>query len=178
MNADVACKRPKDDVERWLHDCVLGLSLCPYARVPLNAGKVQLRVVTDEYDLIESLPAELQNLQESDTETTLLILSAGLEDFLDFNDRFGELEDWLDEVGLNEQFQLVGFHPAYLFAGAAADDPGNFANRSPYPVVQILRAASVASAIDNGGTLAIPTRNDATLRKLSSTELHALFPWA
>lgn len=178
MNADnVSELRLIDDVQRWLDDCVLGLSLCPYARAPVLAKQVRFVVVKVEDDLVESLLAELRRLQQSDAETTLLILGSGLDDFLDFNDLLGVLENWLHTVELEAEFQLVGFHPAYLFAGEAKDDPSNYSNRSPYPLLQILRAASVARVVENGDTQLIPQRNIKTLRSLSSTQLRSLFPW-
>ncbi|MEM7257358.1 MAG: DUF1415 family protein [Pseudomonadota bacterium] len=168
------------DVECWLRDCVLDLSLCPFARVPWQAGRVQLVVMAANESLITGVEREIQQLttDAADTETTLLILPGRLQRFLDFNDCVGDLEDWLTASQLDQLFQLVGFHPQYLFAGEATDDASHFTNRAPYPIVQILRAASVAKAAEESDTLAIPQRNIDTLRSLSKEQLRALFPWS
>ena len=44
--------------------------------------------------------------------------------------------------------QIASFHPRYQFADAAEDDMGNFTNRAPYPVLHLLREASVARAVE------------------------------
>jgi len=165
------------EVECWLNTCVLGLSLCPYARIPMQTGAVRLEVLRSEEALTESLLEEIKRLQESEIETTLLIMRSGFEQFLDFNDCVGNLEDLLAHVGLDDEFQLVGFHPAYRFAGEAPNDPGNYTNRSPRPVFQILRAKSVAKAADDGDPYSIPQRNINTLRSLGTKQLRSLFPW-
>lgn len=178
MNAGAAGEQKiTAEVRRWLNDCVLGLSLCPYARVPYQSGRVRLVVIAGEKALAESLKHEVQHLQsDENTETTLLILASGLASFLDFNDRVGDFEDSFEESGVLD-FQLVGFHPRYLFAGEAEDDPSHCTNRAPYPIVQILRAESVEKAAQEGDTSVIPERNIETLRSLSPSQLRSLFPW-
>ncbi len=166
-------------VEGWLRDCVLELSLCPYARVPYQAGRVRF-VIAPPDNIEASVDQEIQFLQSNNpaVETTLIIITSGLQDFLDFNDQLGDLEDHLYNSGQAEHFQLVGFHPGYLFAGEATDDASHFTNRAPYPVVHLLRADSVAKAVQQSDTLAIPEQNLKTLRALSSEQLRSLFPWS
>jgi len=45
-------------------------------------------------------------------------------------------------------FQIASFHPDYQFAGSQATDVENYTNRSPHPMLHILREASVQAAID------------------------------
>lgn len=165
-------------IDRWLRNCVLGLSLCPYARVPFEAG--QVRVVTClASDFSTCLEQEIDTLQ-TDTvspETTLIVFTDGYEDFLDFNDLAGEVEDLLYNTGLADVIQLASFHPAYLFGGEAPGDASHYSNRAPFPVMQLLRTASVSRAVESGDTLAIPKRNMDTLRALDEPRLRSLFPW-
>ena len=53
----------------------------------------------------------------------------------------------LGKSGYEGVYQLASFHPSYLFADAGDDDPGNYTNRSPYPMLHILREASVEAAL-------------------------------
>ena len=46
-------------------------------------------------------------------------------------------------------YQLASFHPQYLFAGSNDNDPANYTNRSPYPMLHILREESLSKAIDS-----------------------------
>ena len=173
--------KSKELVLQWLKQCVAGLSLCPYARVPLAAGQVKLVVCQSsaESDFLELLIEEARLLKGfSDFETTLIIGPGGFEDFIRFNDLFSDAEDALIEVSLEQYFQLANFHPDYLFAEDPADDAAHFTNRAPYPILQLLKVSSVAQAVDAGDTLSIPARNCAHLRSLSQARLRELFPWS
>lgn len=167
-------------VIQWLEQCVVGLSLCPYARAPVAAGKVRLAVCSSDAasDFVEKILNEAQALVASEIETTLVIAPTGFEDFLYFNDVSGDVEEALVEAELDGDFQLACFHPDYLFAEEVAHDPAHFTNRAPFPIVQLLRVSTVARAVDSGDTLLIPERNIERLRSLSTTEIQTLFPWS
>jgi hypothetical protein len=40
-------------------------------------------------------------------------------------------------------FQLASFHPDYYFDGQDFDDASNYTNRSPLPILHLLREASI-----------------------------------
>ena len=66
-------------------------------------------------------------------------------------------------------YQIASFHPEYRFADADADDAANYTNRSPYPMLHLLREASLESAIANYPDAdAIPDNNIAKARALGS----------
>ena len=163
-------------VQGWLHSCVLGLSLCPYARVPLQRDEVRIAVYSGD-QLAEGLEHEIRQLQDNPAhiETTLMVLASGLANFLDFNDCVGDIEDLLHDH--YPQFQLASFHPAFLFGGEPPEDASHYTNRAPYPIVQLLRVDSVTRAVEQGDTLAVPERNMQTLRSLDQSQLTELFPW-
>jgi len=74
----------------------------------------------------------------------------------------------MEDLSLNEEFQLVVFHPNFLFADGSKDDPANFTNRSPYPMIHILRSDSVSKAIDHHPNVEnIPLENMEKLRTKS-----------
>ena len=172
----------KEQVIQWLEQCVIGLSLCPYARVPVEAGQVSLVVcqssaAKDFVNLLLDEARALKNLA-GEIETTLIIAPDGFEDFLHFNDIAGDAEDALAEAELDQDFQLASFHPDYLFAEDASDDPSHFTNRAPFPILQLLRVSTVAKAVDTGDTLSIPQRNCERLRAMPLSKLRELFPWS
>jgi hypothetical protein len=179
--ARVTEQSSKKRVTQWLEQCVVGLSLCPYARAPVAGGKVRLSVcpAATASALVALVLDEARELLDSEKiETTLVIAPTGFEDFLYFNDVSGDVEDALSGADLDQDFQLACFHPDYLFAGEDACDPAHFTNRAPFPIVQLLRVSTVARAVDSGDTLLIPEHNIARLRSLSSAELRVLFPWS
>jgi uncharacterized protein len=164
---------------RWIAGVVIGLDLCPFARRVFAAGRIRYAVsdAEDEAGLLRDLAGEVKALAEapaSAVETTLLIHPRVLGDFLDYNDFLGAAEGLIEELGQRGTIQLASFHPGYRFAGAAADAVENYTNRSPYPMLHLLREASVAAvAGDPGALLDIPRRNVERLRGLGLANMLA-----
>jgi uncharacterized protein len=66
--------------------------------------------------------------------------------------------------------QVASFHPQYRFEGTQSDDIENYTNRSPYPMLHILREASVERAIAAVADAdEIYRRNIRTLKELGHT---------
>lgn len=149
----------------WLENRVLKDNLCPFAHQPYNNGRVRF-VVTDsarpEY-LLEDVLHELQHLHATpaaELETTLLIHPGVLEDFHDYNDFLDLVDGLLEQEGYAGEFQVASFHPHYQFADTAEDDAENYTNRSPWPMLHLLREASLEQAIaTHPDVAAIPQRN-------------------
>jgi hypothetical protein len=157
---------------RWIDAAVIGLGLCPFARTVVSTGRVRFRVsaATTTAALRGDLVEELRWLAGADpgqTDTTLLIHPWVLQDFLGFNDFLAEADATLARLRLIGVLQVASFHPHYRFAGTRADDPGNCTNRSPYPILHLLREASIERALAAcADPDSIYMRNIATLRGL------------
>ena len=168
------------ETSAWLDRVVIGLGLCPFAKAVQVKQQIRYRVseVTEPSELLRVLEEELRALASADPElvdTTLLIHPNALGDFLDYNDFLSEADDKLLELELDGELQIASFHPDYCFAGADADDPANFTNRSPYPMLHLLREASVERAVaafPEAST--IFERNIATLRGMAPERLASL----
>lgn len=169
------------EVTRWLERAVIGLGLCPFARAPHLQGRLRMRVsrATDVATLQRDLASELQTLHalpDSTTETGLLIHPFVLQDFLDYNDFLDVADATVQELGLEGDWQVASFHPHYRFAGSSDDDIENYSNRSPYPVLHLLRESSIDSAVDAmADSDEIYRRNMRTLRKLGIRGWQALW---
>lgn len=167
MNAIAATRR-------WLEQAVIGLNLCPFARTV--HVKRQIRWVEsaarDEQELREDLVRELQYLAAADAstvDTTLLIHPYVLNDFLDYNDFLDAADAAVEALGLTGVLQVASFHPGYRFEGTAPDDPANFSNRSPHPMLHLLREDSISRAVAAFPEAAtIYERNVQTLRCLGA----------
>lgn len=163
---------PGEQTRRWLAEVVVGLDLCPFARVPWAQGKIAVEVaeVADLEAVLTELLLAATRLLRGPHETTLLVLPGGvLQDLDDLLDAVDMAEALLDRSGHADRVQLVGFHPAYRFADAEPDDPANATNRSPHPMVHLLRRADVARAAATHPDVAgIPARNVALLRGLGA----------
>jgi len=90
-----------------------------------------------------------------------------LNDFGDYNQFLDEADAALAALDLGGELQIASFHPDYQFAGSAPSDLTNYSNRSPYPMLHLLREASVTRAVATYPDVGeIGTRNMATLRAL------------
>ncbi|MFP5286315.1 MAG: DUF1415 domain-containing protein, partial [Thermoanaerobaculia bacterium] len=100
-------------------------------------------------------------------ETTLLIHPRVLANFLDYNDFLDVADAAVSELGLTGEIQIASFHPRYQFAGTPPDAIENSTNRSPYPMLHLLREASVEHAVETfPDTSRIYEKNIETLRRL------------
>lgn len=166
---------------QWLERAVIGLNLCPFAKAVYVKHQVRM-VATDASStdqLLGELDGELAFLRDADpqrTDTTLLIHPGVLNDFLEYNDFLGHADAAVAAAGLRGVIQIASFHPGYRFAGTAADDVGNCTNRSPFPMLHLLREDSVARAVAAFPDAdAIVQRNLATLAALGHEGWARLF---
>jgi len=163
----------------WVEAIVVELELCPFAREVLVADRV--RFVESPARVPEALLADLDGelarllrTPVGELETTLLVHPNVLADFTHYNEFLDPAEALLRERGCEGVIQLATFHPEYVFADAPPDDPANWTNRSPHPMLHLLREQSVTDAIaafaDAPG---IPQRNVARLREMGEAEMRS-----
>lgn len=152
----------------WIRSFVMALNICPFASRVVEQGTLTLSVLHEQDGALEAVIQACQRLDEQpDIETMLLLIPDGLNDFFDYLDFVAIAEDRMQELGYEGVYQLATFHPDYCFAGVDADDVTNYSNRSPYPMLHLLREDSLDKAIAYyGDTEAIPERNMETLRQL------------
>lgn len=176
-------KEIQTEIETWLEKVVIGLNLCPFAALPFNTQRYRIIVssaINEEavlHDLYQACH-ELQNLDVKQLETTLLVLPNVLQNFLDFNQFLDLVDALLEQNDWFGIFQIATFHPQYQFANTQPDDAENLTNRAPYPILHILREASMEQAVANyEDPASIPERNIQTMQKLSDVEKQELFPY-
>lgn len=160
---------------QWIQGVVVELNLCPFAKAVLEREALDILPLsgTDEENLM-ALVQQLLYLRNTDSmETVFLLLpdaQAKFEQFLDFADLANTL---LMEQGFDGEFQLATFHPDYRFADAPDNDAANYTNRSPWPMLQILRESSVEQAVAGHPDIdSIPQRNIEVTRQLGQTAVH------
>lgn len=174
----------KGAVIRWLREVVVGLNLCPFARWPMESEAIRIAVcdASERAECQKVIVDELQVLLESDPkkiETTLVVFENGFPDFIEFWDFVEEMNDSLADNGLIEIFQLASFHPDYRFEGEG-DDRSNYTNRSPYPILHLLRQESMTKAILAYGEEEvdeISSRNIKVLDSMSEAEFKDRFSY-
>ena len=158
--------------KEWLEKAVIGLDLCPFARAVYRGDWIRYVVcpAEDPEALLSRFIEELHLLISSapeEIETTLLIHPRLLSDFLEYNEFLGVADAVLEDLGLSSTVQVASFHPGYRFANSEPDSIDNYTNRSPYPMLHLLRQASVDRAVTAFPDPAkIYEKNIATLRLL------------
>ncbi|ESS15288.1 MAG: DUF1415 domain-containing protein [Burkholderiales bacterium] len=156
----------------WLEQAVIGLNLCPFATSVYVNSQVRVVVSTAKHldAFLDELDVELLLLRDTpvqEIETTLLVHPHLFPDFLVFNDFLNIVDDVVAEHGLEGVLQVLPFHPEFLFGGEDETDMSHYTNRSPFPMLHLLREDSLSQAIDaHGDTDAIPERNKQVLRDL------------
>ena len=111
-------------------------------------------------------------------ETTVLVIPNLLQSFDDYNQFLDLVDALLDEFSWAEDYQVASFHPQYCFAGVAPDSAENLTNRSPYPLLHIIREASIEAALEHyDNPESIPERNVERVSALSEDEKRRLFSY-
>ncbi len=156
----------------WLTRAVIGLNLCPFAKAVQVKNQIRYTVskASDMEGALKDLENELRTLADADPasiDTTLLIIPHALADFLEFNDCLFFADRMLKQLRLEGTLQIASFHPRYQFEGSEPDDIENYTNRAPYPILHLLREASIERAAEAFPDAAqIYERNQQTLRRL------------
>ncbi|MDX1706715.1 DUF1415 domain-containing protein [Pseudidiomarina sp.] len=153
----------------WVEQLIVKYSICPFARREVERDSIRY-VVSGSSRLpavLEDVIAECDYLdQHPGTETTLLIIPAGFEGFWGYLDLVDVANELICQQGYEGVYQLASFHPDYCFDGEPEDDPANYTNRSPHPVLHILREASLERVLAAyGEPESIPDRNIAFARR-------------
>ena len=173
----------KDDeiiaaMQRWVKSFVVDMNLCPFAKRELTRNRIRfaLTAAKTEAALLMALQAELELLDsDSAIETTLLIHVNVLQDFDDYNQFLDYSDKLLRQTGFEGVFQIASFHPHYRFDGSGPDDAENYTNRSPYPMLHIIREESLARAIAESANVdQIPARNIELMNDLGHVRLRTL----
>ena len=130
---------------------------------------------------------EYDSDEEGITKTVLFVISPTCEfvndfdSFLDFANVIDDAalqngdyrgESVLDQLDLRGKLQVVAFHPDFVFAGEKLGDPGAFTNKSPYPLLHILREKDVTEAVrSHPDVKSIPKANVERMREIGNESL-------
>jgi len=148
--------------KKWVTDVVAGCNFCPFVAREIRQDSIHYKVETAT-DLAGSLQALLNECRRMDTEnveTVLLIFPMGFKRFDDYLELVDLAEKLLKKENYEGIYQVASFHPLYIFAGASTDDAANYTNRSPYPMLHLLREDRIEQALANyPSPEQIPERN-------------------
>lgn len=164
--------------QAWLKSFIIELNICPFAHREQQRDSIRYQVARPDNveNALEILVDELLYLDSNpETETTLLIFPEMFDDFEDYLDMVAIAERLLVVQNYEGMYQLASFHPDYHFGAKVENDPANYTNRSPYPMLHIIREDSIDRALENyPNPENIPARNVKLTRQLGLKKLQAL----
>ncbi len=166
--------------KQWIQSIVIALNLCPFAKREMDNNTVRIKVssATKFKTGINHFIREIEHLNlNPSTGTTLLLFPHFLSDFQKYLDFVDLANDVLVQTGKQGIYQVATFHPAYQFHDTNINDVTNYTNRSPYPMLHLLREEMLDRAIAwHGNTESIPENNILRLQSLGFTAVSKL--WA
>ena len=166
---------PIHHTKKWLETVVIAHNFCPFAKRELIKNSIRFEVINSENieKCLEALILACENLDENiEIETTLLIIPEGFADFEEYLDLLDISERLLEARRYEGIYQLASFHPNYYFAESSPEDPANYTNRSPYPMLHLLREATIETSLKYiDDTESIPLNNIEKARSIGSVAL-------
>lgn len=166
------------DTRYWIKSTVIHYNLCPFANKPFVGNRLHIKVSSAKTDeqLLEDCLLAIQQMLETprdEIETMLLVHPECMSGFSDYNVFLNMIDVLINEMELLGVVQVASFHPEYCFADCDEDDASNFTNRSPYPMLHLLREESISEAVEEWAERTldieeIPERNIKTLRGIGS----------
>lgn len=135
---------------QWIEDVIVGLNFCPFAKKELINNSIHYYLSENKKikATLEELFEQCIYLQNNPSiETSLIIFDQGFKSFEQYLELIDYANELLSDSTYEGVFQLATFHPDYYFEGAGIDDAENYTNRSPYPVIHILREESLTRVL-------------------------------
>ncbi len=154
----------------WVEQIVIGMNLCPFAEPVFKNEQIDYVIIAGdnlEQHLL-SIADCLSKLETSpDIETSLILFPDCYQNFDDYLELLYLANELLADLGYEGTYQLASFHPDYLFEGSTEDDAANFTNRSPCPMLHLIREHSLEKAVASYPDIEqVPENNIKKLREI------------
>lgn len=163
--------------KKWIVDVVVGCNFCPFALREVKRNSISFEVIEGNKAIVlKALSAAFTKMNmQAEIETMFLILPQNFARFADYLKLVAAAEVQINKEGYDGIYQVASFHPAYVFAGSSINDAANYTNRSPYPMLHLLREESVSRATDSHpDTMKIPAVNIAFARQKGIAYMQSL----
>ncbi len=151
------------------------MHLCPFAAPPFQKNTIDYTVnrgtATEQH--LQQLAVSFSQLDSTaEIETSLLIYPDAYHEFEHYLELLDYANHLLDDLAYRGIYQIASFHPDYCFAGNTENDASNFSNRSPYPMLHLIREDSLEQAIAGYADIKqVPENNIKKLRETGYAEM-------
>ncbi len=146
----------------------MGCNFCPFAAKELRSGSIHFQIVesSDKQKLKRAFLDECLWLDQHPETSTSFLLCPALKEFSAFLAFVERSERLISRHRYESIYQVASFHPKYCFSGSNQSDAANYTNRSPFPMLHLLREESVERALAQyPNPSEIPERNIAFARE-------------
>lgn len=174
--------------KKWVNKIMSDMGICPFTKGADMAGLPmgQVFYTVDRSTNIEEMYAayweevvRVEQSNETELSTTLLIAPEFLIDNVEMFENFsGTLTQPLEALGVEDLLQLVFFHPDWTFRDggerSGMGSAANYARRSPWPMINILRTSQVRAAQKGIPTGLVYQQNEKTLSRVGAKSLEKM----
>ncbi len=160
--------------KNWIAQFIIELNICPFAGPSFVKDKIDYGVTHSfsSFQMFEEFLKKVAFLLDKPEISNAFMIIPKLNDFMSYLDFFEGCQELLHDAKAESQFQLASFHPDYQFEGLEKDDVRNYRNKSPHPMIHILRVEEVEDAINAyGDTMKIPKINEEKLLNLGKDKI-------
>jgi len=160
--------------KNWIAQFIIELNICPFAGPSFKNDRIDYDVIQafSSFQVFEEFLKKVTYLLDHPEVSNAFIILPKLDDFMTYLDIFHGCEELLEDAQADKQFQLASFHPNYQFEGFEPEDERNFRNKSPHPMIHILRADEVEAAIESyGDTMEIPKINEQKMLNIGKDKI-------
>ena len=167
-------------VKEWVEKFIVKHNICPFAEpvVTKNLIRYSSSDAKDHESMYHFFLDEFEKLQSSEASsiaTSLIVFDQYPGDFEDFLYFIKICEQALVELEVGHLFQLVAFHPGFIFEGLDPSERANLVNRSPFPLIHLIRAEEIEAVMkDMGDGESISFRNEDYLNEMDESEFQKL----
>ncbi|KAL7531786.1 hypothetical protein ACHAWF_003906 [Thalassiosira exigua] len=178
-----------DLTKKWVDKMMADLALCPFTRdadrsgIPLGPVRYKVDRVTSMEDAYAAYWEEVSRIEEvsqDEISTTLHVLPEFCVDSVELFEQWADtLTGTLEALAVEELLQLIFFHPQWTFrdGGDRSGEKGlaaNYARRSPWPMVNVLRTNQVRTAQRGIPTGLVYQQNEKTLGRIGASQLEKM----
>jgi hypothetical protein len=167
-----------EQTKQWVDRFIIHYNICPFAENVVTSNSIDYQVITasEVEDCLLVMMDHLIKLDRgNEVETALLIFPNAVSNFDDYLEFLAIANQLIEDQGFDTDFQLASFHPDYCFEGEEEQDAANFTNRSPWPMLHLIRQSSIEKGLKfYKNPELIPERNIKLTRELGYNFLEKL----
>lgn len=171
-------KQITKQTKTWIKSFIIKYNICPFAQRVFEDSSIHYEAVESKNNeqCLHAIFAECQRLDSQiEIDTAFIIFPNHLTLFEDYLDFLAMAEALLIEQNYEGVYQLASFHPKYFFENQEVTDPSNYTNRSPYPMIHLIRETSLEQALQSyPEPEKIPHRNIQFTREMGLEKVQAI----